>query len=173
MVEDDDVLVECRRLVRGALERLDHRERWTKGAWARDRAGVGVHPRSAEAVQFCVAGALLRTQPDLPPLLRRLVIEAFFARRPALRLAFELVSVSLLEQIAERVLDEEPALAPAGEDAEFDLQTELRRLLPACNDATVTRYEDVRDALERTHAHLDLTIAALEAEGNRDAGEDG
>ena len=50
------IVKEAERLIRAG---------WTKGTFARDKAGQGVNPISPQATCFCVLGALTRAQHNL------------------------------------------------------------------------------------------------------------
>ena len=45
------------------IELLDRPEKWTKGTWARDKAGMGVPGDSPAATQWCILGAVDRCYP--------------------------------------------------------------------------------------------------------------
>lgn len=55
---------------REIIERLDKaanliEQGWTQGAYARDANGIGVHPRSEDAVCWCLTGAIQNAMSDM------------------------------------------------------------------------------------------------------------
>lgn len=53
-------------VLRAAREKIATPERWTKGVFARDTLGEAVPYRAADAVCFCLRGAILRVDTDWP-----------------------------------------------------------------------------------------------------------
>ncbi len=43
---------------------LNRKSRWTQGAYARDKNGHPVYPRSTQAIRWCAEGLLYRCVPD-------------------------------------------------------------------------------------------------------------
>ena len=146
-------LREAVRVLHRTEDLLAKPERWTAGAWARDRAGKPVLPLARSAQAWCVAGAIIRANHDLFALERLRVELAASTRAPVAikgtkRVVVALRVIALPIAFAVIAAKGRAPTRSGAAGAELDsLEVDLSAIPVWVNDLSQTNHEHILFAL--------------------------